>query len=346
MDTARRLVPATLALLLSTVNVGCRAPRAVVSAAPAAPLAAFDSFWEDVDRTYPYFEHKQVDWLNMRTRWRDSAANVTSDSAFVSLLLQTVRPLRDVHLTFTRPDGTPLPSHVPEKPRNWNRAVWTASMRRLSYTDHGSYGWAIVDSVGYLFIGGWNDAVLKTNDVDRVLADLRETRALVIDVRANGGGNDALALHVAARFAVRDVVYGSVQYRNGPRHSDFGSMVSRTLKPRGPWTYSKPVYLLVGRGCFSSNETFIAAMSMLPNIVVAGDTTGGSSGNAVQRRVVIGGRDTGWRYAQPRWIDRMADGTVIEWNGIAPDVVVAFGSARVANGIDPVLEWALARARR
>jgi C-terminal processing protease CtpA/Prc len=120
----------------------------------------------------------------------------------------------------------------------------------------------------------------------------------------------------------------------------------RVLAPRGQWSYTKPVYLLVGRGCFSSNETFVAAMSALPQVTVAGDTTGGGSGNPIEREIRVDGRNTGWRYSVPRWIERTADGKVIEWNGIAPDVHVSFAAAAVAGGVDPVLEWALARARQ
>lgn len=57
------------------------------------------------------------------------------------------------------------------------------------------------------------------------------------------------------------------------------------------------------------------------------------------------GRDTGWRYAVPRWVVRLADGAVLEGRGIAPDVAVPFDSAAVRAGRDPVLQWALERAR-
>jgi C-terminal processing protease CtpA/Prc len=79
-------------------------------------------------------------------------------------------------------------------------------------------------------------------------------------------------------------------------------------------------------------------------VTVVGDTTGGASGNPKEVALVVGGRDTGWKYSVPRWIETLATGTVVEWNGIAPDVVVPFDRAAVDAARDPVLEWAFARA--
>jgi hypothetical protein len=326
-------------LILLTVAAGCTAHRPPVTAETRPFVAAFDSFWSDFDRTYSYFEHKNIDWPAVRLRFREQAALVESDSAFVALLREAVQPLRDVHVWFTRPDGTQLPSFVPGRSRNFNRAVLAEYAQRFGFTQRPTWSSGRIDNVGYLSIGSWNSTQLTTEELDAALEELRETRALIIDVRTNSGGDDALALRLAGRFTEARVEHGSVQFRNGPEHRDFGNRIPRRLAPRGPWTYSKPVYLLAGRGSFSSNETFVAAMQALPNVTVVGDTTGGSSGNPLQRPILIGGRNTGWHYMVPRWIERTADGTIIEWNGIAPDVVVPFDSESVTNGQDPVLEW-------
>jgi C-terminal processing protease CtpA/Prc len=85
-------------------------------------------------------------------------------------------------------------------------------------------------------------------------------------------------------------------------------------------------------------------MGELRQVTVVGDRTGGGSGNPKEVTLVVGGRDTGWKYSVPRWMEVRANGDVIEWQGITPDVVVPFDSASVARGTDPVLDWALARA--
>jgi C-terminal processing protease CtpA/Prc len=96
--------------------------------------------------------------------------------------------------------------------------------------------------------------------------------------------------------------------------------------------------LLIGRQCYSSNESFIAAMSTLPHVTTMGDTTGGGTGNPETR--VLGG---GWSYRLPRWIEYDPTGRVIEWNGIAPDVFVPYDTAGRPATFDPIIEAARAR---
>ena len=81
-------------------------------------------------------------------------------------------------------------------------------------------------------------------------------------------------------------------------------------------------------------------MRELPNVTVLGDTTGGSSGNP--RDHPLG---DGWNYSVSHWIEWTADRRIIEWNGIPPDVFVAWDPTAASNGRDLVLEAALARLR-
>jgi C-terminal processing protease CtpA/Prc len=67
-----------------------------------------------------------------------------------------------------------------------------------------------------------------------------------------------------------------------------------------------------------------------------GDTTGGSSGNPGFFDL-----DDGWSFGVPRWIAYTADQRVIEWNGIAPDIVVPVTAAQFEGNTDPVISAAL-----
>jgi C-terminal processing protease CtpA/Prc len=310
---------------------------------PRPNAAAYDRFWADFDGTYSYFQYKNIDWTVGRSDFRERAAAATTDSALIEVLRDAVRPLRDVHVWFRRPNGTTLPSYTPSRPPNWNTQNWQSYRSKIAWRSvTTAWGWGRLDDVGYIMISGWNSSIVSA-DLDAALEQLRDTRALIIDVRPNGGGSDAIALGLAGRFTTRTVRFGAVRFRSGPAHSDFGPWMDRTLSPRGAWQYTKPVYLLVGPMCFSSNETFIAALGELPQVIVGGDVTGGSSGNPREFDLIVGGRNTGWKYAVPRWIEALADGTVVEWNGIRPDVIVPFEASLVAAGRDPVLEWAFQR---
>lgn len=314
------------------------------STTPSDPTdypAAFNSFWETFDRVYSYFEYKQIDWQAARAAVEAEVGGVGSTEELVQILRRMVEPMRDLHIWFSAPNGAVHPTYASEHPPNFNQALWNSYLSRMGWRQVApNLGYGFFGDVGYVAIGAWNSAQFTADQVDQVLEAIRPSRALILDVRPNGGGNDQLAFAVAARFAATTRTVELVRFRNGPGHGDFGPLTERQVAPRGPWRYDKPVYLLIGRGCFSSNESFVLAMRGLPQVTVMGDTTGGASGNPGTFALT-----GGWSYTVPRWIAYTVDLEPIEWKGIAPDRYVPFGAADVAAGIDPVIEAALALAR-
>lgn len=303
--------------------------------------ADFEAFWNTFDQNYSYFVFKNVDWQQRYETTRPLLDQVTTDDALISVLQDMITPLRDVHIFFRSPDGRQIATYEPARLPNWDRAVWQGYVQQHGWQQQASnWGHARVDSLPYLAIGAWNTSQVKIDEVDQVLALFQNSPGLIFDVRMNGGGNDQLAFQVAGRFTREERLATFFQFRNGPNHDDFTDLTPRTLSPRGPWQFDKPVALLVGRGVFSSNESFVSAMRELPHVTVIGDTTGGSSGNPA-----LFDLSNGWQYAVPRWIAYTADQTIIEWNGIPPDIYVEATPSDFAQGRDPVLEFAVAWLR-
>jgi len=80
-----------------------------------------------------------------------------------------------------------------------------------------------------------------------------DTRGLIVDVRANGGGDEPTAAQFAGRFVANRFVYACHQRRDGASHTNLTQKISRSVQPRGPWRYDRPVLLLIGERCISSN---------------------------------------------------------------------------------------------
>ena len=150
-----------------------------------------------------------------------------------------------------RPDGRACSSLG----RSWHRAI----LGELH--EDGAVQWALTaDKIGFLAIYGWSDAGIPAV-CNAALDQMRDTRGLVVNVRLNGGGSEDLAQEVAGRFVANTFVYGYSQVRSGPGHSDLTDKRPRSVAPRGPWRYGRPVILLIGQKCMSSNESFVAMMS-------------------------------------------------------------------------------------
>lgn len=328
---SRRAVAVLAACLLAS---GCGSgPTAVV---PTTTLGMFDAYWAAFDQTYPYFAFKGVDWSAQRNTYRDQASRAPSVDSLVQLLRAMVAPLNDGHIGFRNPAGSFVGAWTPRGAPNWDVRRWSAVVSAAGWTQvKVNLGYARFGDIGYVAIGSWNTSQFSEADLDGVLATLRTSRALIIDVRPNGGGNDALAFALAGRFASQTIAAGSVRFRSG---AGLGAPTQRSVAPRGPWTWTNPVVLLTGRQCFSSNESFIAAMATLSHVWTLGDTTGGGSGNPETRTL-----GAGWSYLLPRWIEYAPDGHVIEWNGIAPRVYTPFDTAGRPLAHDPIIAAALQR---
>lgn len=327
------------ALALSVAAAGCAsAPHYSYPHPPAQGFYAreFDAFWDNYARYYPYFEYKHVDWNAQYRDFRPRVDRIRSQRDLIALLQEMIAPLRDVHSVFVRPDGKLMPSYRPPVTPNWDySAIYRYVSERYRYPGE-EWLYGRIGDIGYLMIPTWTEPDFSLRHFDRALAELGRSAAIIIDVRMNGGGDDTLAYAVASRFAERTRITEYLQYRDGPAFADLTPLEPRRVHPRWFWQYRRPVALLIGPGCFSSNESFIAAMQTLPNVTTIGATTGGASGNP--RFFDLG---EGWRYSVPTWIDYTAGKQIIEWRGIKPEMAVAATAADFRRGDDPVLDAAL-----
>ena len=296
----------------------------------------FNSFYKTFDRNYSYFEYKNINWAAEKMRYEADINNVHTDSELIDLLLEMVKPMRDVHVWF-RSDNDYRASYRSNKFMNWDKTVWEEYVTSNNWQQQQSYwGYATFNETPYFAFEAWKSDHINVSDFDAALENFKESDTIVIDVRMNPGGSDNLALDIAGRFTAQTLTVTYYKFRDGPLHSDFTELFERKISPRGTWQFTNPVYVLIGSGCFSSNETFISAMRELPHVTLIGDTTGGSSGNP--KLFNLG---NGWEYSVPRWINYTADMQVIEWNGIAPDIYIETTEEDFLDGRDPVLDFVM-----
>jgi C-terminal processing protease CtpA/Prc len=99
---------------------------------------------------------------------------------------------------------------------------------------------------------------------------LSETRALIIDLRGNGGG--MLSNMAASYLLPEDSILINTIYWNDRTDSIFTHR-----KIGGPRYLDRPVYLLTDKGTFSSAEEFAYDLQAMKRVTIVGESTGGGA---------------------------------------------------------------------
>jgi C-terminal processing protease CtpA/Prc len=167
-----------------------------------------------------------------------------------------------------------------------------------------------------------------------MLMNLKETKALILDIRNNGGGLLTSAEKLAGSFTKDKVHCGYIQHKTGKGHHDFSSPEEIYLEPNKGAIWLRPVVILTNRSVYSSANHFVMLMKALPHVMTVGDRTGGGSGLPFNSIL-----PNGWnvRFSACPILD--ADGNHTEF-GIEPDVRTDITSEDWNSGRDTMIEKA------
>ncbi|MBD3175131.1 MAG: hypothetical protein GF320_08115, partial [Armatimonadia bacterium] len=305
---------------------------------PVTPEEAEDIFAHTVEAfetRYAMFGIKDfVDWQTLVSEHRGAAAEQATSYQVAAILADMLSELRDMHIGVSVGPET-IPVYQPERLLNGSLEGIQTMIGDLSSPGAGLTVGRTEDGLGYLLIGSLGDSRL-TEPFDEALAQMRDAPGLIIDVRFNGGGNEALGQQIAGRFVSEPSVYAMHQYRAGPGLTELADPQQRVLQPRGPWTYQRPLVVLQGEITMSSAEAFVLMLRQAPNVTTMGAPTAGSSGNPED--VQMGG---GVVVRVPRWLALTPNGQPFEGEGIPPDIPVPVTADELAGGSDPVLARAI-----
>ncbi len=306
---------------------------------PELAAEAFDLLWETFDQHYAMFGLRpEVDWNKSREQFRPRALASKSVLECAEICAEMLRPLRDLHVSL-RVGGTNVPVFDRPFAANSNPLAHRALLGELR--GEIPVQWAVTpDKIGFIAIYSWQSGRGIAERCDEALESLRDTRALIVDVRMNSGGAEDVAKEFAGRFVANGFTYASHQLRNGPAHTDFTERIPRTIQPRGPWRYDHPVLLLIGEKCISSNESFIGMMTGATNVTTMGAHTAGSSGNPGEIKLPLD-----ITLGIPVWIAYMPDGTPLDERGFQPQIKFEPQAGAFEGSRDDLLAAALERFR-
>ena len=162
------------------------------------------------------------------------------------------------------------------------------------------------------------------------ISEARKDSALVLDLRGNPGGAEAILTSMLGSLFDHDVTIGKKITRGGEK-----PFIAKT---RGRDSFTGQLVVLVDRGSESASEILARVVQIEHRGTIVGDTTGGA---VMSSRFFPLEEGANWVLHYGVQISEagliMADGKSLEGIGVTPDVIVLPTAADLAAGRDPAL---------
>ncbi len=334
-------------------------PKPCALRAANTPQTNYAILWQTFHENYPFFELHRIDWRAVDRKFRPRVTVATKPGELFQVFQQMIEPLQDAHTGVVARDihqefhgWRPSPDHLDES--QWEAAAKIITSKYLegasaSYCKGQIQFGSLKNSFGYLRITAFYGYVDTPSYSDRLQAlesaldsifeSAPRWKGLVVDVRRNKGGDDALGLAVAARLTTSRYL----AYKKAARKSDEGELsltasqdvwVERSSRPG----FHGRVVLLTGADTVSAGETFTLALKeRIPRVIRNGLNTQG-----VFSDVLIRTLPNGWRFRLPNEIYFTSDAKSFDGAGVPPDVrISSFSLEEIQNGRDAGLEKAI-----
>jgi C-terminal processing protease CtpA/Prc len=264
----------------------------------------------------------------------------------INYLFHLLRPQRALHTTLRAPGGSPREIDIASTVRERTKIV------DLSGADGGrDIGRLIRDGEKHLddyraetieygdrvLVWKMPTFVIPLDDVRDALRRARRQKALVLDLRGNGGGYVAVMLELVKQLSRDSVIVGSLHERR--------KTTPMVAKGGRDDAFVGDVYVLVDSRSASASEILARTVQLTKRGTVIGDRTAGAVMQAESRFSTLGIETRILYGAQVTNADIiMSDGARLEHVGVTPDELLLPSSTDLAAGRDVVLARALTLA--
>jgi len=302
-----------------------------------SPEAILKSLWNDFNTIHANLDFRMCS-NNKYNSWYDVYHNAQSgyalkinpnmsEEALFDVCANMLKELNDPHVSLYAP-GKFASSYYDNYYEDFNISKVKSYLIKDGNNDYKNflYGRFLKESgIGYIYIALFtNEDSKKDNQewgrlIDKILNDLANTNAIVLDVRSNRGGEIFAMEYIAARFASEQKDYIKARTKTGPGANDLSAPKIYTIKPLKTVSgdlssYTKPIVLLTNRNSVSASEWFTIALRTQSHVTHVGLPTCGAFSSRKDRPMI-----NGWFYSISP--ERVTDinGIYYEGIGISPN---------------------------
>ena len=291
---------------------------------PATAPTTFDYLWNKFDQQYSLFDVKGVDWDAVYDSLRPKVYGGMSADSLFAVCATMLGTLNDGHVNlYAGFDVSRADSLYYRFYSQGGIDVNTMVLNYLGMGYHSTGGMAhtaLCDGrVLYIYYGSFSSAV-SPSLFRRIIQSYPQMQGMVLDLRGNGGGSLSNVINILRLMPSHGQQLYSSQIKSGPAHDQFTPLVPTYAPDLSSDTtpFTKPVVVLIDRGCFSATSVFAICTQAYDNMLLMGDTTSGGLGLPT-----MGYLPNGWRYRMPVTRTEALDGKNYE-NGVPPDILLPF----------------------
>lgn len=243
------------------------------------PEGNFEALWTILDEHYCFFKYKDVDWTEVKTRYKKKISPTMTDEELFRVCSDMLMELKDGHTNLSSPFDVSRYWIWEQYPANYDDRLVKEHYLGFDYRTASGIDYQILqNNYGYMYYGSFSSTIGEGN-LDNILAYLAASDGLIIDVRDNGGGLLTNVETLVARFIDNRILAGYISHKTGPGHEEFSEPYPYYIEPaKSRIHYNKPVVVLCNRATFSAANNFVSIMKSIPGVRIIGDTTGGGCG--------------------------------------------------------------------
>jgi len=255
---------------------------------------------------------------------------------------QALRPRAGVRLVVIKPDGREVQLDVMAKVTQGKRVLDITGndyfdLIRQSENEERLHRHRYIEFGEDLLIWKMPAFDLDESKVDEMLGKARKRKALILDLRGNGGGAEITLLRMVSNLFDRNVTLGELK-----RRKETKPLLAKT---RGDSVFSGKLIVLIDSKSGSSAELLARIVQLEKRGIVIGDVSSGAVMRAKKYDYTLGQDTVIVYYASITDADIiMTDGKSLERVGVIPDELRLPTPGELAAKLDPVLAYAASLA--